>query len=183
MFVKLKDMLNRIEYNVAKFLFYDTTSEDIWKQKKTLSTLKKQLKSGKIYEKLSDSYGKLYSVARVYPEEAWIICKTALQSDKNDGNSLCEAYRVLGKVAKAWPNLTEQVVETFKFGLQTKESYSLEIAYEYLQEIVIIKPELSEKILDMTIALDDVPSKMCLYRDCTKHLPLEETIAKYPEKE
>ena len=53
----------------------------------------------------------------------------------------------------------------------------------FLGHIPTLRPDLSGKILDMAVYCDNIPADLNIYKACMKHLPAEETIAKYPEIE
>ena len=141
------------------------------------------------YYSLKNAYDYLSDIVKVRPElaeQALATFNTALQSDKNDGDSLKYVYNDLSDIVKIRPALAEQVLATVKTALQSDKNNSdlLKRAYVCLSDIAKAQPALAEQVLEITInSGHDRTNKINVYKTCMRHLPLEETISKYPEKE
>ena len=83
-------------------------------------------------------------------EEKLDILKSRFQSSDIDGSSLNDSYHFLNDVVKNQPNLSSNVLDTFKRALKNEKNnfYSLKGAYYVLGDIATAQPNLASEVFD-----------------------------------
>ena len=81
---------------------------------------------------------------------------SGLLSDKNDSNSLSQAYAVLKSIAQIKPTFAKHSLDVLEKGLQSRKNNndSLRSAYYALESIVQAEPTLTKQVNDIKVGLE-----------------------------